>query len=246
MRSARFAFFLIFILLGFGLASGYYFLTRPKVNADQLRSLATWGLGDYLAKTHPDSKVLILANPFSTRPKMDQSVIDKEKSGIAGLESGFSNKMASVKVVYPTLISDAYASPRSLIPDNSVTTPLSFLFATNALIQLHDENPDHDLWISLVGLPVEISNQAIWKMEKGPRFALLLPDLRVIGGAEAVANVVRSGKVVAIVLTQQGRMFNTKSMSRDLRKEFDERYLIVSPENVDEIVEKYPELFRMY
>jgi hypothetical protein len=245
MRSARFAVFLVFILLGIGLGIGYYFYNRPRVEADQLRSLATWGLADYLAEHYADSRVLILANPFATRENMDQAVVDQEQAGIQGLRDGFRDEMVSVEVVYPTLLPDAYASPQSLIPDSSVTTPISFLLAPNALASLRTEHPDHDLWVSLIGLPVGISEQEIWKTGKGPKFALLLPDLRVIGNPAEIRSAVRAGKLAAFVLTRQGQMFDTQSMNENRREEFDKRYILVSSENVDKVMEDYPELFRM-
>ena len=246
MRSARLVFFFVFILFGSALGIGYYFLSRPHVEADQLRSVATWGLADYLAKNYPNSKVLILANPFSTRKNMDEDVVKQEQAGIQGLLDGFADKMNSVEVVYPELIPDAYASPQSLIPDTSVTTPLSFLLAPDALAKLREEYPDHQLWVSLIGLPVGISDQAVWTTEGGARFALLLPDLRVIGGVADVKKAMHAKKLVAFVATQQGQMFDTKSISQDFRAEFDKHYLLVSPENIDQIVAKFPELFRMY
>lgn len=246
MRSARLAIFLVLILLGLGLAAGYYFINRPQFEADRLRSLATWGLADYLARTRPGAKVLVLSNPFATRQNMEKSVVEQELAGIEGLKSGFNGKMDSVKVVYPELLADAFASPQSLIPDSSVTTPLSFLMTPEALSRLRQEHPDHDLWVSLIGLPVGISNQEVWKMDNGPTFALLLPDLRVIGGVKDVKNAVRSGKLVAFVLTKQGKMFDTRSIGQDLRREFDDRYLLVTAENVEAIVEEYPELFLKY
>lgn len=245
MRSARFAVFLVFILLGVGLGIGYYFYNRPRVEADQLRSLATWGLADYLAQHYAGSRVLILANPFAARENMEQAVIDQELAGIQGLQEGFGDEMDAVEVVYPQLLADAFASPQSLIPDSSVTTPLSFLFAPGALAKLRKEYPSHALWVSLIGLPVGISEEAVWYAEDGPKFALLLPDLRVIGGVDAVKRAVHSGKLVAFVLTRQGRKFDTQSMDGTHREEFDKRYILVSSENVDQVTEDHPELFRM-
>ena len=245
MRSARLAIFFVFILLGFGLGSGYYLFNRPHVSADQLRSLSTWGLADYLAKTHPNAKVLVLSNPFATRPQMDQAVVDQEKSGIEGLKAGFKNKMESMKVVYPALDPESYASPRSFVPDFSVTTPISFLFAPNALTELQKENGDYDLWISLIGLPVDIVEADLWKKNDGPRFALLLPDLRVLGGVESIKTAFRRGKLIAIVLTQQDRMFDTRTMNGDAREAFDQRYLLLTEDNVDEFIERHPDIFRL-
>jgi hypothetical protein len=177
---------------------------------------------------------------------MEPAVVQQEEAGIKGLREGFGDRVESIDIAYPQLISEAYASPQSLIPDTSVTTPLSFLMAPDALQRLRKEFPDRNLWISQIGLPVGILTQDVWQSTSEPRFALLLPDLRVIGDAEEIRRAMLSGKLVAFVLTRQGQLFDTQTMGTDLAAEFAKRYVLVTAENVDAVLADFPELFQSY
>ena len=86
----------------------------------------------------------------------------------------------------------------------------------------------YDVVISLIGLPVALDKVQCWQKPGKPVFALLLPDLRIIGRAADVRNAVGSGKLAAFVLAQPG---GTK-----------EEFVLVTAENIDQLERQYPKL----
>lgn len=244
-RPHKLVLFFIFILLGLGLGAGYYFLHRPKVSPDRLRMLATWGLADYLAQHFSGEKALVLSNPFTQKKGINRAVIDQETSGIDGLREGFQNKIALANVVYPELKPEAYTDPQSLIANPEVTTPLSFMLQPQALEKVQADNPDCELWISLIGLPVGTPQMPWWNGTNPPHFGLLLPDLRMIGGSNGVRQAILSGKLAAFVTTKPNVTFNTQKMSRDLKREFNQRFVLVHADNLEDMTKAYPLLFRV-
>ncbi|GEM_PF-375885 len=242
--SRSFARGMIFVFLLLAAALAFFLFRKHGSGADQLRSLATWGLADYLGRTFPNSRVLVLSNPFSQIGKRNGDVGAQEQAGIDGLKKGFGRQASLFKVVYPALKPGAESNPQSFIPDATVTTPLSFLVAPNTVDQLVADLPNCDLVVSLIGLPAELSQVKTWIQSGPPRFALLLPDFRLIGPPEAIRAAMHAGKMAAFVITKPGATFNTQIKGSDWRSEFDRRYLLVTRDNVDQFLKEHPELFR--
>jgi hypothetical protein len=81
---------------------------------------------------------------------------------------------------------------------------------------------------------------ASWKKEGPPYFALLLPDLRMVGSAEAVATAVKSGKLIAVVLRKPGGVSEHVTVGKDFKAEFDQRFLLVTKDNIDDVLTRMP------
>jgi hypothetical protein len=91
-------------------------------------------------------------------------------------------------------------------------------------------------------LPAKLNGVRCWREPK-PKFALLLPDLRLIGDATAVKQAVKHGKLAAFVLNKPGAPNSRARLKRSAADEFDRRFLLVTTENVDQLMEEYPQLF---
>jgi hypothetical protein len=238
--SVKLVVFVLLILLGLGL--GYYYWHRPKVTADQIRFLATWGLADYLARTFPGSRALVISNPYISKKKVASYVIEQEKSGLEGLRAGFGDKVTLADVVYPELKPEAESDPRSVPMDAGVTTPLSYLVTDRAFDQLVEQHPNCDLVVSLIGMPANLDQVKCWTQKGSPKFALLLPDLDVMGGVAAVEQALESGKLTAFVELKAGFSQEGTISSAELKSEFEKRFLLVTPDNFNSIVQTEPEL----
>jgi hypothetical protein len=151
-------------------------------------------------------------------------------------------KLTIDDVVYPELRPEARENPRA-VAIGMTTTPLSYLVATDAFDRVALEHPDAEILISLIGLPIELDKCDVWKKEGPPSFALLLPDLRMLGDAAAVAAAVKSGKLTAIVLARPNAGAAEK-VGSDFKAEFERRYVLVTADNVDELVRQSPELLQ--
>ena len=206
------------------------------------REVATRVLAEYLAKEFAGRRALVLSNPFTQLPGQTASVLAFEASGIRGLKKGWGEHINLVGVVFPQLKPAAIQDPSSVPIDPQCTTPLSFLTVETAWDDLARSNPSADLFVSLIGLPLNLSNLEVWRQPK-PAFALLLPDLRMIGNGSAIRDALHGGKLAAIVLNRPGAPPESLPMAADAITEFDQRFLLVTPKNVDEIQRAYPQVF---
>ena len=94
------------------------------------------------------------------------------------------------------------------------------------------EYPESSIIVSLIGLPVSIVDSNVWKTESRQTFALLLPDLTVIGSLQAIIDAFDSGKIAcALVLTPEAEI-NAKGT-----------HFLVTRENIREVLGSSPEVF---
>jgi len=229
-------------ILGVGLR---FYLTPERAlrnAAEDRRSLALETLGAYLAQRHAGDRILVVGNPFVQRPGQPGEIKAFEKAAVRGLRRGVAGRLEVAGIAYPALAPKAAANPAAVSLPPNATTPLSFMTAPDAWDRLRREHPAANLWVSLIGLPVGVARMAVWK-EPVPRFALFLPDLRILGGTAAVRAAFRSGKLVAMVLNRPGAPPQSAAPVGDARAEFNRRFLLVTPENCEAALRQYPGLF---
>jgi hypothetical protein len=232
----------LFIALGVLIAIAFWFLSRtnPHDHALTARELAARTLAEYLAQRYPGQRALLVSNPFTESNAGTKEILAMERAGITGVQKGLGGKVSLQAIAFPDLKPEARANPRGLFIDAETTTPISYLMSPNAFDKLAAQYPDSDILISLVGLPANLRDVQCWRDPK-PHFALLLPDLRFIGDTAAVKRAVQSGKLSAFVLNRPGA---PDLRSNPIQKaEFDKRFLLVTRENIDQVIADYPQLF---
>jgi hypothetical protein len=213
---------------------------RPALSA---RETATRVLARHLAGQFPGAKALVFGNPFTLRSGQSPEIYEFEQAGLRGVEEGF-GKPASIKIVYPDLRPAFLQRPGSVYIDPKTTTPLSFLVSENAFDELFEANPGYSLGISLIGVPVGIRERRVWLDPEKPHFGLLLPDWRLVGGRDAIVAAFGSGKISAAVVPRPGPVsLKDASHGTDAEAEFNRQFLLVTKENVKEMVAKHPEAF---
>lgn len=224
---------------------GWFALGRsPYREAMKARELATWGLANHLARTFPGKRALVLSNPFVALQPTEPAVREAEAAGLRGLRRGFGEAVRIEAVVAPELQAGALTNPRAFFIDPETTTPLSYLVAPDAPDQALKTHPGCDLVVSLIGLPVDLGRVAAWRSSGPPSFALLLPDLRLIGDVAALRGALARGKLAAFVLARPGIPERPGALSGDLAEEFNRRFLLVTSNSLDSIARTYPGLFR--
>jgi hypothetical protein len=180
-------------------------------------------LGERVAKLRPRCKVLVLSNPFAKNGGVFDEKSQYEKAGIEGLRNGL-GRGAEVTVVFPEIRPEYFTHRETIVIPPDSRTPLSFVIRPEAVNQLADAHPECNVIVSLIGLPVGVQQLKIWN-EKDPRsFALLLPDLRLLGPVDEVAAAFRREKILAAV-------FQDPNSGQPL---------IVTRENIGELLAKNP------
>jgi len=165
-----------------------------------------------------------------------------EDAGLRGLRKGWEGKISSVTIVHPELKAGALENPQSFIADPESTTPLSYLVTPDAFDNQAKQHSDCDLIVSLIGLPAELDRCEVWTRQGPPAFALLLPDLGLFGGTEAIRQAVKSGKLLAFVLRRPGAPPDSESGTDDFAAEFEKRFVLVTPANFEEVAKALAEL----
>jgi hypothetical protein len=233
--------FVVLVAAGFSL---WFFLKAdPQGNALRVREIATRGLADHLARTYSGKRALIVSNPFTQQTGTAKAIVEMEQAGIRGLREGFGKSVPVAAVVFPELKPEARENPRALLVDVESATPLSYLVAPEAFDQLARQHADCELIVSLIGLPIDVGGTEAWKAIGAPRFALLLPDLKIAGDAAAVKSALKSGKLAAFVLARPGAPGDDTTPGRDWRAEFEKRFLLVTAQNVEQVMQAHPGLF---
>lgn len=182
-------------------------------------------LGAQIAKLRPEGKVLVLSNPFTVKAGVFNERSQFERAGLRGLRKGL-GRGSSVAVVFPEIRPEYLASPESVIIPPDSRTPLSFLIQPRSVDQLAAGHPECNVIVSLVGLPLGVNQLQIWDEKSPHTFALLLPDLRLLGSPAETVAAFKRGKLLTAV-------FEDPQSSDPL---------IVTRDNIVEILEQKPEI----
>jgi len=153
-------------------------------------------LGERIAKLKPQCQVLVLSNPFTKDAGYLDAKAQCERAAVSALRKGL-GRHAAVTVVSPDIRAEYYTNRQSLVFPPECRTPLSFAIQPASVDLLADAHPECRVIVSLIGLPSGVERLRIWS-EKDPRcFALLLPDLSVLGPPEKAMEAFESGKLLA-------------------------------------------------
>jgi hypothetical protein len=237
---------LAFVATVLGLVEAQFHLLRKLCGAGPLtqRELAMEYLGRYLASQCPGKRAVVLANPFSQKSGQPRDVYRFEKAGLQGLQRGLGKLVVIETVAFPELKPGFVENPRSVFIDPRTTTPLSYVVTDDALDRIAAAHPQAELLVSLIGLPLNVRKTETWKSGNPREFALLLPDLRMVGDEGAVREAILSGKIAAFVMNKPGAPAEDQPMGKDSKMEFDRRFLLVNRDTIDRFLQLYPRLFR--
>lgn len=171
--------------------------SSPKGTALAKREQVTEALGTCIAKLNPKCKVLVLSNPFTKSSGLLDERSQFERAGLRGLRKGLGE--IPVTIVFPEIRPEYYTDRQSLILLPDCRTPLSFVIEPASVDQAAEAHPESQVIVSLIGLPAGAEQLKIWS-DKDPRcFALLLPDLRVLGSPTKAIESFQRGKLLAAV-----------------------------------------------
>ncbi len=198
--------------------------SSPKSAALAARQHAMELLGARIAKLRPECKVLVLSNPFTKESSYLNEKNQYERASLRGLRKGLGGR-SPVKVVFPEIRPEYFTNPQSVFIPPDSRTPLSFLMRPDSVDQLAEAHRECRVIVSLIGLPAEVDRLTIWN-ENDPRsFALLLPDLRLLGPPAKAVEAFQRGKLLVAVAEDCFQ-------SGDL--------LVVTRDNIEEILKRQP------
>jgi hypothetical protein len=188
------------------------------------REIAAQVLAEHLRKTASPKSVVVISNPFAQQAGRGADAYTFQKASEDGLRSGFGSEV-ELKIAFPNLKGAA----GSVHSDPNITTPMSYLVTDDAFDELVRANPKGDIFISLIGLPMNTLSM----LANQKPYAFVLPDFKLLGDPNSVRHVFKSGKILAAVIPKPGAPPADKAAS-DYKAEFEKRFILVTPQNVDQ------------
>jgi hypothetical protein len=236
---------ILLVILSLGLVEAQFHWLQKLFGQEPVgqRELATYQLGRYLAAHYSGKKAIVFSNPFSQRSGQPREVYAFEKAGLRGLQRGLGTALPIEQVVFPEVKPEFFSNRHAVFIDAATTTPVSYVVTSNAWDSLAQQHPNAEILISLIGFPANVRQTRIWQLNDPHRFALLLPDLRMVGNQAAIREALRTGKIAAMVINKPGAPPEDQPLGKDLQMEFDQRFLLVTPETLDQYLRAYPKLF---
>ena len=179
-------------------------------------SVSTEYLGNYLADKFPESRALIIFDAASN------SKILQER--LNGLRKGLKGKVEIVNELgLPTQL------PPGVPPE---------MIRTIELIKASDfdsamkNNPKANMIITLIGLPQDIQNMQIWRMEDAKK----RPKMIVFGGdPEILKDAIKADYIQALVVYRQMDKYAKQKPPSDLNEAFARRFILYTPQNIAEL-----------
>ncbi len=96
----------------------------------------------------------------------------------------------------------------------------------SSIDEISENHPNCNIIVSLIGLPIETGKLKVWQKDNPSKFALLMPDLSVIGFRTTIRNDFQRGKIIAAAVPNPASG----------------KPLIIHAGNVEDIFSSHPEL----
>jgi hypothetical protein len=210
-------------------------MTYQKVSAQKLAM--------YLADKHAGAKALVVIQPTGGQ--------DRENPLVAGLKEGFGGKIEIVQVLEPEIPEEAkkmFAAEMPPAPEEGgaggpgageeVVPPLEYWFTPALFDKIAEDSKDQaDMIITTIGLPQDPASMRFWAMDPRPKLAV------VSGSVYKLKKAIKSGAIVGAVTYSPAAVYEDKPPPGDIDKAFDKRFILVTPENVDDVAAKHGDLF---
>ena len=189
-------------------------------------------LGNYLARNYPNHKVLLITNPVDFSNKKQRKLI------MESLLEGFAGKLSIVATEHEP----ASTSAASKGPGIGHSGGNLAWLTTDSFDRLIAKPSDCDLIISLAGLPYHPHQSKFFQPD--PENASERPKLVAPFHVHIrlLKKYVKAGVITASIVPNPAYSNNTTSeVPADYVEAFQQRYVLVDAENIDQVIKMYPQ-----
>jgi len=202
-------------------------------------------LGRQLASARPGAVALVIVEDKN-------STSEHMKQRLDALKAGLGSAITIGAIDSPDLLlpepgtepvdaldpADPAATPAPVAPppdEMMMMMPVQEMMRAYHFDDLLAKNPSCNLIISFIGLPRDVGDMQIWTMdpELQPKIALLQ------GEVHSLKNAFLSEAIVAAVAYRPDAKFDEQAPPKDAQAAFDKRYILITPQNVEEVEAKY-------
>ncbi|MFW5996564.1 MAG: hypothetical protein ACOCQP_00980 [Lentisphaeria bacterium] len=217
------------------------------------QEVAAEKLGAHLAAEYPDAKTVILSHMDYSKIQSGNeteppAAIAKIKAQEEALLKGADEGLDVVKIIHPEIPEETLERmqpPESEGAEEEMIDPMimeemgTMMEAADYNEMLDDELDDCELFVMLTDPPYEVEKLKLWRMDNPPKTAFLSPSV-----LDKLEKAVKQGFVVAIVSHNPDADYSMEdSVPKKLDEAFDERYILITPDNLDELSSKHENLF---
>jgi len=208
--------------------------------------------GKYIADKFPGSKILLLVD--DNPENKEQAVLLKvfkdalgQKAEILGTDCPRSIPVVTVAegeetaVATTTAGAAAGSDPLAVTHSADDAPTIQDIMTAETVNYTVAKYPDINMIVSFIGLPYDLEHMNIW-YEEDPEKRI---KVALIGGnIFRTKSAIASGLIVMAVNYKPDLKFDTSgSAPEDPQEAFDKRYVMITPENINEFSEKYPKFF---
>lgn len=197
-------------------------------------------LGDYLGRTYPKSKAVLVTNVMypSDDPK------SRDNMTIAALKKGIGERLTIVHTKNfgppPATGAKSAAGGSSSLPPPMMMMPEMMITAKD-WDDLLKEYPDADMFITLAGLPMDVDKMKLWSLKDGERPKLVLVNAQQLS---MLYQPIAKGMINVVLHPNPSAPYDPKKpIPTDPKAAFDDRWLLITPANVAQIARANKGLF---
>lgn len=211
--------------------------TSVKANELIFKKAKTYMLGKKLAELNPGGKVLfVVASTKINSPDQDAM--------IEGFKEGAGSAFSDIKVVAPPIKIPKSSSDESLSMEERLAEDpmlIAGMMKAKDFNKMLASNKGYDIVVTTIGLPDDAGNLTLWKeFENNPEKCHKLAFVN--GDISKLAALVKAGLVQGIVRYKQGVDYDALPTS-DMEETFDIRYMLITKDNIDKVIQDYPNIF---
>ncbi len=193
-------------------------------------------LGNHIANKLPGTKILLIVDRQRQNDDRTPKLLEAFKQGLNG--------KATITATETPAIDWPEGRPQPK-PEELDMMPLQEMMNAKSFNDLMTKYPDCNLIVSFIGLPNDIENLAVWAIwQEGTVEEAKRPKICLINGAyHNLKDAIKSGIVAGVVAVNPTAKFTDEAAPSDIKAAFDKRYILITPENVDDIAQKYGNMF---
>ena len=196
-------------------------------------------LGLYVAEKYAGAKALVIVPPtvFGDGERRRNAVVDGLKEGFGGAITVVAEASPERPPVTDRRTTVGVSTGESGIPAD-MAAPQESYFTAEVFDRLVKKYAGKvDLVVTTIGLPQDMAKMEFWHMSSRPRLAL------AGGSVHELKNAFSTGAIVAAVAYSPCARYSDKPPASGVSEAFAERFLLITPENIEEISRQFPELF---
>ncbi len=186
----------------------------PELFLPTYESTRTLILGKYLASLRPGAKVLVITGSFSSDDKK------VKESQLEGLKQGLEADCAIMAV--------------ENVEMEKNKSGIQIKDDPKKIDEIIDTHLECDLVVSLVGFPYHSNKMKLWDKPDGARPAIAVAD----GNITTLGKYISDGRVCAAVIYRPFWTYDPVVPEDDLAR-FEQRYLMLTPENIQDYARSY-------